>query len=107
MCKVNIFYPTRILTSTNAVDIQEWARDCLEVGKKILLIDLSNVSFMDSSGLGALILIQKMVMTHGGKLALCGIQGQARMLFEMTTTSQLFSIYENRSEFEHQFHVKS
>jgi len=107
MPKVNVFQPTRILTSINAVDVQEWARECLDTQEKILLIDLRNVSFMDSSGLGALLSIQKMVKSSGGELALCNLQGQARMLFEMTTTSGLFSIYENQSEFESQFKVSS
>ncbi|MEO1520442.1 MAG: STAS domain-containing protein [Cyanobacteria bacterium J06633_2] len=107
MPKVNVFQPTRILTSINAVDVQEWARECLDTQEKILLIDLRNVSFMDSSGLGALLSIQKMVKSSGGELALCNLQGQARMLFEMTTTNGLFSIYENQSEFESQFKVSS
>ncbi|MEB3210306.1 MAG: STAS domain-containing protein [Leptolyngbyaceae bacterium] len=105
MSKVNVFQPTRILTSINAVDVQEWARECLETHEKVLLIDLRNVSFMDSSGLGALISIQRMVQSHGGELALCNIQGQARMLLDMTTTSQMFSIYENQAEFESQLKV--
>jgi anti-anti-sigma factor len=107
MPKLNIFQPTRILTSINAVDVQEWARECLETQEKTLLIDLKNVSFMDSSGLGALLSIQKMVKSHGGELALCNIQGQARMLLEMTTTLQLFSIYEDQSAFENQMTVGS
>lgn len=107
MPKVNVFQPTRILTSINAVDVQEWARECLEIQERTLLIDLRNVSFMDSSGLGALLSIQKMVQDRGGDLALCCVQGQARMLLEMTTTSHLFSIYDNQSEFENQFQVTS
>lgn len=100
MHKVNVFQPTRILTSTNAVDIQEWARECLDKGEKKLLIDFSNVFFIDSSGLGALLSIHKMTTAYGGEFALCNIQGQARMLFDMTATRQIFSIYTNQSEFE-------
>ncbi len=107
MHKVNIFQPTRILTSTNAIDVQEWARECLERGERKLLIDFRNVFFIDSSGLGALLAIHKMTKAYGGELALCCIQGQARMLFEMTSTSHFFSIYTDQSEFEHQLHLSS
>lgn len=105
MQKVNIFQPTRILTSTNAVDVQEWAKECLEKGERKLLIDFRNVFFIDSSGLGALLSIHKMTKAYGGELALCCIQGQARMLFDMTSTSHLFSIYKDQSDFEHQLHL--
>lgn len=105
MRTVQVFQPTRILTSLNAVDVQNWATDCLFAGEKILLIDMRNVSFMDSSGLGALIAIQRMVISHGGKLALCSLRGQARMLFDMTTTTRLFSIYPDQTTFEQSLQV--
>lgn len=100
MQTVQIFQPTHILTSINAVELQDWAAECLSSGHTSLLIDMQRVSFMDSSGLGALLSTQKMVNSKGGKLGLCRISGQARMLFEMTTTSQLFSVYASPKEFE-------
>ena len=107
MRKVNVFQPTRILASTNVGDVQEWVKEHLEIGEKIFLIDLSHVFFMDSSGLGALLAIQKMIKAHGGEFALCGIQDQTRMLFDMTAMGPLFSTYADQSDFEHRLQVSS
>lgn len=107
MHKVNVFQPTHVLTSSTAADIQAWTRSCLQLGERLLLIDLEKVSFIDSSGLGALLRIHKMVKDHGGELAFCHAQEQARMLFDMTSTNHLFSIYADPSEFEHHYYGSS
>lgn len=90
---VNVFRPTRILTADNAIGLRDWAKDAVSSGVSVLLIDCSQVSFMDSSGLGALVSINQMVQQSGGQLKICALQGQARMLFEMTNLHQYFHIY--------------
>ena len=93
---VQIFQPTRILTADNAIGLRDWARDAISSGTSVLLIDCSHVSFMDSSGLGALVSINKMVHQAGSQLRICSLQGQARMLFEMTNLHHFFNIYPDR-----------
>lgn len=93
---VQIFQPTRILTADNAIGLRDWARDAITSGTSVLLVDCSQVSFMDSSGLGALVSINKMVHQAGSQLRICSLQGQARMLFEMTNLHHFFNIYPDR-----------
>ncbi|MBD2465441.1 STAS domain-containing protein [Oscillatoria sp. FACHB-1407] len=100
MSTINVFLPTRILSSANAPDLLNWIRDCLEKNRNHLLINLKNVLFMDSIGLTALITARGMVLEAGGKLGVCGLTGQARMLFEMTNMERVFEIYETAVEFQ-------
>ena len=64
----------------------------IESGQTRLLIDLSQVEYIDSSGLGMLIRIQKIAVRNGGNVVLKGVQGIVRELFEMTRLTALFHI---------------
>ena len=64
----------------------------IESGQTRLLIDLSLVEYIDSSGLGMLIRIQKIAVRNGGNVVLKGVQGIVRELFEMTRLTALFHI---------------
>ena len=64
----------------------------IESGQTRLLIDLSQVEYIDSSGLGMLIRIQKIAVRNGGNVVLKGVQGLVRELFEMTRLTALFNI---------------
>ena len=93
---VQVFQPTRILTADNAIGLRDWAKDAISSGTSILLVDCSQVSFMDSSGLGALVSLNQMVQQAGGQLRICSLQGQARMVFEMTNLHNFLHIYPDR-----------
>lgn len=73
-----------------------------EGGKKKILLDFSGVTFMDSAGLGSLVLLLKMVRSHGGKLYLCNVNDQIQMLFELTNMNQVFNIYPTPEAFTEQ-----
>ena len=94
---LEVFQPTRILTADNAIGLRDWAKDAIASGTSILLVDCSQISFMDSSGLGSLVSLNKMVQQAGCQLRICSLQGQARMLFEMTNLHNFFQIYPDRS----------
>lgn len=99
-----IFRPTtRILSSTSAPDILHWVTQSLEANVACLLLDLQDVMFMDSSGLGALVIASKRVKKVGGRLALCSLSGQARMAVEMSSLDTILEIYDTPQEFLQQF----
>jgi anti-sigma F factor antagonist len=66
---------------------------------EIVLVDFKDVTFMDSSGLGALVLAFKAVRTTGRKLVVCSINEQVRILFELTGMDKVFEIFANQEEF--------
>jgi anti-sigma B factor antagonist len=78
-----------------------WVQDNLEVGNNALLINLRDVLFMDSTGLATLITALKAVRQADGRLALCSLNGQARMLLEMTGMSDIFEVHNTPRDFEH------
>ena len=57
-----------------------------------VVVDLSGVTFIDSSGLAALIRATQNVEEYGGKLTLAGINTNVRAIFEMARLDQFFII---------------
>ena len=72
----------------------------LTQGADIVLIDLKDVTFIDSSGLGALVSALKAVRSAGSKLFICSINAQVKMLFELTSMDRVFQIFPNQDEFK-------
>lgn len=63
-----------------------------------LLVDLSEVPFMDSSGMGAMITCQRTALAAGGKVKLCCLSEQVRSAFELIRLNLIMDIASSRSE---------
>jgi len=63
--------------------------------KKIdpLVVDLTRVSYIDSSGLAVLIEAMQRVEEYGGKFALTGLQENVRSIFEIARLDQVFRLF--------------
>ena len=96
---VKVVQPTGILDGTKGSQFRQEISQLIEKGATIVLVDFQNVTFMDSSGLGALVLSLKTVRAAGAKLFICSINDQIRMLFELTSMDRVFQIFPNRAEF--------
>lgn len=96
---VKTIQPSGILDSTQAIKFREEVNQLVAGGAQIVLVDLKDVTFVDSSGLGALVSALKVVRSAGGKLCICSINEQVRMLFELTSMDRVFEVFANQDEF--------
>lgn len=97
---LEVIEPKGILDGTKAVDFRNKIDRSIENGAQLILVDFTDVTFMDSSGLGALVLALKTVHNAEAKLFLCSINEQVKMLFELTSMDRVFEIFSNREKFE-------
>jgi anti-sigma B factor antagonist len=81
------------LDAHNANDLKAELLALFEQGKKNILIDLQDVRFIDSSGLGALVSGFKNAITNHGSLKLASLQPQVKSMFELTRLHRVFDIY--------------
>jgi len=58
-----------------------------------IVIDLSRVTYIDSSGVAALILAMQEVEAYGGKFFLSGLQETLRLIFETSRLERVFRIF--------------
>lgn len=97
---IKVVEPSGILDGTRATEFRKEISEYVENGAKVILIDFKDVTFMDSSGLGALVLSLKTVRAANTQMCLCSINEQIKMLFELTSMDRVFDIYPNREAFE-------
>jgi anti-sigma B factor antagonist len=58
-----------------------------------IVVDLTEVTFVDSSGLAVLIHGMQDVQGYGGKFAIVGLQENIRPIFEIARLDQVFQIF--------------
>jgi len=83
------------LDAHNSDEVKGKVRDLFESGAKSVVVDLSAVRFIDSSGLGAMVSGFKNAISHHGRLVLSGLQAQPRSMFDLTRLTRVFDIFEN------------
>ena len=92
---IRVFGELDTLTSP---ELREQIQQALAQRPPALLIDLAAVSFIDSSGLSALVAGLKAAKLQGGTMVLFGLQPQARMIFSITQADSLFEIAGSEAE---------
>lgn len=98
-----------ILTITGRIDAYNFTildKKISEVltHQKNILIDMSKVDFIDSTGLGCIVTALKKIREADGMLELCGLQGKAKVVFTITRADKIFTIYEDRQAALTHFH---
>jgi anti-sigma B factor antagonist len=76
-------------------------KELLAIAKEktaLLLVDFSEVEYIDSSGLATLIEYVKEAGGHQGKIALFGLKKKVRTIFDLVRLNELFVIAETREE---------
>ncbi len=69
----------------------------IEAGRSRLVLDLGKVSFIDSTGLGALVGLLKRVGMRG-ELVVCGVQPSVEQMFRLTRMDRVFRIFRTADE---------
>lgn len=65
---------------------------------KNYVMNLEEVDFMDSAGLGTLIAVLKRISEKGGDMKIACLQKKPRMVFEITRAYKVFEIYDSVEE---------
>lgn len=82
----------------NSGDLKSFIIDMIEGGESNIVVQLQQVKFIDSSGLGALLAGFKHAAAKSGKLALSNMQPQVLSMFELTRLNRVFEIYNDLDE---------
>lgn len=79
------------LTAINARTFKEEVVALIDDGSTRILIDFKDVSFIDSSGLGALTGVLKKI-GHKGDLVVCGLNADVEQMFRICRMDRVFTI---------------
>jgi anti-sigma B factor antagonist len=81
----------RIVLGEETIALRESVKSLLAEGKKNLVLDLKNVTTIDSSGLGTLVAVQSSAKTAGASLRLCNLGSRLNELLQIT---KLYTVFE-------------
>ena len=89
--------PVDELDASNTGEFKRDITPVLQANTKLVL-DLSCLRFVDSSGLGAMLSCLRQLSAKSGDLKLCGMSKQVRALFELVRMHRSFDIYGTKDE---------
>ena len=103
---IDVFAMSGRLTMGSDSQQVEWnlAKLINENHRKVIF-DLSGVSFLDSSGIGILVMCHAKLKKAGGSLRLAGAQGMVRQIIEMTNVNKLVDLYATASDASKDFQL--
>jgi anti-sigma B factor antagonist len=81
----------------NAAQVRDAALKLVSGGSKYLVVDLSGVEYMDSTGLGTLVGLHKRLRESGGQVLIAGAQPRVKRIFDITGLTQVFRMHEDVS----------
>src|SRR5438874_531918 len=88
----------RITLGEGDVLLRDTIGNLLAKGQKKLLLNLAEVSYLDSSGLGALVGVYTAVRKQGGELQLLKITNRVRNLLQITKLYTVFVVNDDENE---------
>lgn len=97
-----VLQPTGILDGNHGNELRNQVMDLVREGHRTVLIDFQEVTFMNSSGIGALVATLKAVRASNATLAICSLSSQVKIIFNLTKMDKIFKPFEDRHEFEQQ-----
>lgn len=80
----------------NAPTLEQRLGRCLESGQCWVIVDLSQASFLDSSGLGALTASMRRIERKGGRLVVVNQARQMQRVFELTGLVRVLNVVPTR-----------
>jgi anti-sigma B factor antagonist len=86
------------LDLASGATLKEQVKRLIEKNTIQVHLNLSEVEFINSSGLGALVSIMKEVRLQKGRLTLSNLASYVQEIFEITQLSHIFEIYSTEAE---------
>jgi anti-sigma B factor antagonist len=88
----------RITLGEGCAQLRELIRDQLTRGNKRVLLNLADVTYIDSSGIGELVSAYTAVSNQGGQLKLLNLTKKVHDLLQITKLYTVFDIHEDEAK---------
>lgn len=87
----------RITLGEGASSFRDTVRELSAKGDKKILLNLSEVSYIDSSGIGEMVSGFTTVTNHGGQLKLLGLSKRVKDLLQITKLYTVFEVFDDEA----------
>jgi len=87
----------RITLGEGASTFRDAIRDLIAAGEKKIVLNLADVSYIDSSGIGELVSGFTTVTNHGGQLKLLNLTKRIKDLLQITKLYTVFEVFDSEA----------
>jgi anti-sigma B factor antagonist len=87
----------RITLGEGSVQLRDAIRDLLSKGQKSILLNLADVNYIDSSGIGELVSAYTTVRNQGGELKLLNLTKKVHDLLQITKLYTVFDVKDDEA----------
>ncbi|MEU8180077.1 STAS domain-containing protein [Micromonospora sp. NPDC049044] len=88
------------LDMSTTPELRDQLHQLVQNGVQVVVVDLTDVGFIDSSGLGALVVAYKDLQARGGSLALAGVRRTVRKVLSITSVDRVIDIFDTVDDAE-------
>ena len=88
----------RIVLGEESNALREKVKSLIADGKKKLVLNMNNVTFIDSAGLGTLVAAHHSAKTQGAALKLCHLGSKFQEVLQITKLLTVFDVYNTEAE---------
>jgi anti-sigma B factor antagonist len=88
----------RIVLGEGSAALRDAIRDLAASGQKLILLNLADINYIDSSGLGELVASFATIRRQGGELKLLKLTRKVHDLMQVTKLYTVFDVYNSESE---------
>jgi anti-sigma B factor antagonist len=87
----------RITLGEGSVQLRETIRDLISKGQKNILLNLGDVNYIDSSGLGELVSAYTTSKNQGASLKLLNLSKKVKDVLQLTKLYTVFDVYDDEA----------
>jgi anti-sigma B factor antagonist len=88
----------RIVLGEESNALREKVKSMMAAGKKKIVLNMDNITFIDSAGLGTLVAAHHSVKTQGASLRLCHLGSKFQEVLQITKLLTVFDVYKTEAE---------
>jgi anti-sigma B factor antagonist len=88
----------RIVLGEESGALRETVKKLMANGKKKIVLNLANVTYIDSSGLGILVAAYASAKNQGASIRLCALGNKFREVLQITKLLTIFDVYDTLAE---------
>lgn len=97
-----VHIPVEVIDAKNAKALRDSLKSVIGENKHVVF-DMSQVSFLDSSGCGAILSCLRQLNQKGGDLKMFGVQTKVRSLFELIRMHRIIEMFDTETDAIHSF----
>jgi anti-sigma B factor antagonist len=88
----------RIVLGEESNALREKVKSMIAAGKKKIILNMDNITFIDSAGLGTLVAAHHSVKSQGASMRLCHLGSKFQEVLQITKLLTVFDVYNTEAE---------